>query len=95
MKNVRLKTIIVDDEALSRDYLKTLVSGHANIDLIEICCNGRLALEAIHKLSPGLVFLDMHMPGLSGLEVMGLVDLPAAPMFVFATAHKDYAIKAF
>lgn len=95
MKNVRLKTIIVDDEALARDYLKTLVSGHANIDLIEICCNGRLALEAIHKLSPDLIFLDMHMPGLSGLEVMGLVDLPVAPMFVFATAHKDYAIKAF
>ena len=95
MKTVRLKTIIVDDEALGRDHLKTLVSGHTNVDVIETCCNGRLALEAIHRLSPDLVFLDMHMPGLSGIEVMELVDLPFAPMFVFATAHEDYAIKAF
>lgn len=95
MKNKRLKTMVVDDEALGRDYLSELVSAHRDIQLIEICCNGRLALDAIHNSAPDLVFLDMHMPGLSGIEVMKLVDLATPPMFILATAHEHYAIKAF
>ena len=95
MGSVRLRTIVVDDEALGRDYLSDLLAAHRDIEIIEICCNGRLALDAIHNLVPDLVFLDMHMPGISGIDVMSLVDLPVPPMFIFATAHKHYAIKAF
>ncbi len=65
-----LSTIIVDDEPLARKGLAIRLKAHDDIHVIEQCCNGREALEAIRAYQVDLMFLDIQMPGLSGFQVI-------------------------
>lgn len=88
-----VRALICEDEPLAvralREYLK-------DVDWIEIlddARDGRTAMRLIHKLEPDLVFMDVRMPGLTGIEVLEAVT--HRPAVVFTTAHDDYAISAF
>jgi two-component system LytT family response regulator len=90
-----VRTLIVDDEALSRRGLVIRLQKAVDFQIVAEATNGREALEAIRAQQPDLVFLDIQMPGLSGFDV--LRELPAAsmPLIVFVTAYDKYAIQAF
>jgi len=92
-----LSTIIVDDEPLARKGLAIRLKAHDNINVIEQCCNGREAIEAIRAYQVDLMFLDIQMPGLNGFQVIeSIIDQGLAmPVVVFVTAFDQYALKAF
>lgn len=88
-----MKTIIVDDERLAREELKNLLSKYEHLDIIGEYKNSIEAREAIETLAPDLVFMDVQMPGESGLDLLSSLKNP--PRTVFVTAYDDYAIRAF
>lgn len=91
---MKLHTIVVDDEELARERLKTLLRPFDEIEVVGEAGNGEDAIELITKLDPDLVFLDIQMPGCSGIEVAA--SLPeAGPRVIFCTAYDQYAIDAF
>lgn len=88
-----VRTLVCEDEPLARE---AIVSYLADVEWIEVeatAADGREALRLIHKHEPDLVFLDVRMPGLSGLEVLELLE--HRPAIVFTTAFDEYAISAF
>jgi len=88
-----MRTIIVDDERLAREELKLMLSGYPELELIGEYQNAFEAREAIDRDNPDLVFMDIQMPGESGLELLEKIDNP--PRTVFVTAYDEHAIKAF
>lgn len=90
-----IRTVIVDDEALARRGIEIRLQAHADFEIIAQCVNGREALEAIAREQPDLLFLDIQMPGLSGLDVLERLPQESMPMIVFVTAFDRYALNAF
>ena len=88
-----MKAIIVDDERLARNELKSLLSEFPDVEIVEECDSAQSAIVAVEKLKPDVVFLDIHMPGKDGFGV--LEELDYMPHIIFITAYDDYAIKAF
>lgn len=89
-----LRTLIVDDEELARDRLRQLLKPFADIDIVAEAENGEEAIAKIDGLSPDLVFLDIQMPAVSGIEVASSLASPR-PTIVFCTAYEQYAVDAF
>ena len=90
-----IRTIIVDDEPLARRGLELRLADVGDVEIVAQCANGREALAAIADLAPDLMFLDIQMPGLSGLDVVKQVPQESMPMVVFVTAFDRFAIDAF
>lgn len=90
-----LRVLIVDDEELGRDVLRVRLEDMPGIEIIGEAGDGTEAVSAILELRPDLVFLDVQMPGLDGLQVLEEVAGEYLPAVVFVTAHDDYAIRAF
>jgi two-component system LytT family response regulator len=88
-----MKAIIVDDERLARQELKTMLAEHKDIEVIAECANAADAKEKINALKPDVVFLDIQMPGKNGLELAQ--ELNPLPELIFITAHDEYALRAF
>jgi two-component system LytT family response regulator len=88
-----MKAIIVDDERLARNELRSLLAEFPEIEIIEECDSAESAIIAVDKLKPDVVFLDIHMPGKDGFGV--LEELDYMPHVIFVTAYDEYAIKAF
>ncbi|MCK9684430.1 LytR/AlgR family response regulator transcription factor [Scleromatobacter humisilvae] len=88
-----LRALIVDDEDLARRLIREYLQGHADIDIVGECENGLDAVKQIGALQPDLVFLDIQMPRLTGLEVLELTGRRAG--VIFTTAYDEHAIKAF
>ncbi len=88
-----IRALIVDDEELARVHLKRILDAESGIEVVGEACNGLEALEAIYELTPGVVFLDIEMPGMNGFEVVRNLSQP--PPIVFATAYDEFAVKAF
>jgi two-component system LytT family response regulator len=88
-----MKAIIVDDERLARQELKSLLAEHKEIEVIAECSDATQAKEKINELKPDIVFCDIQMPGKTGLELVE--EISATIDVVFITAHDEYAIKAF
>ena len=93
MKQTR--ALIVDDEALARERVRTLLAGSSEVTIAGECSGGREAVEMILAQRPDLVFLDVQMPDLSGFEVLDAVATEWLPAVIFVTAYDEYAIKAF
>lgn len=87
------KTVIIDDERLAREELKSILSGFNEIDIIGEAQNGEKGIELINELDPDLIFLDVNMPGMTGFEMLKKLD--EIPHVIFVTAYDEYAIKAF
>lgn len=90
-----LTAIIVDDEPPSRDELRALLASAPDIEILEECANAIEGLSAIRRLHPDIVFLDIQMPRISGLEMAGMIDPSVQPRIVFVTAYDEHALKAF
>ncbi|MCB9174275.1 MAG: LytTR family transcriptional regulator DNA-binding domain-containing protein [Flavobacteriales bacterium] len=89
----KLKAIIIEDEPLARDLIKNFLSSEKDIELIGEFDNGFSGLKAINELKPDIVFLDVQMPKLTGIELLELLD--EYPKIIFTTAYDEFAIKAF
>ncbi|MFN0068115.1 MAG: LytR/AlgR family response regulator transcription factor [Limisphaerales bacterium] len=90
-----LRALIVDDEPLARDRVRSLLKCATDVEIIGECVNGEEALAAITEQRPDLVFLDVQMPGLTGLEVLRALPDDVQPAVIFTTAHDDFALEAF
>lgn len=92
----KIKVIVIDDEPYSRDELKHLLSKYPFIDVIDEAESGEVGLAKVIAHSPDVLFLDIEMQDLSGIELAKqLQSLRKEPRIVFATAYPDYAAKAF
>ncbi len=91
------KCVVAEDEALLRDsLLQMLAEVWPELDVVAACDDGGAALEAIAEHQPDVVFLDIRMPGLSGLEVAAaMAEASPRSQIVFVTAYNQYAIDAF
>lgn len=90
-----LRVLIVDDEPLARENLRVLLQEQPDIEIVGECANAIEAIGAVHKLRPDVLFLDIQMPRISGLEMVGMLDPEHRPYIVFLTAFDEYAVKAF
>jgi two-component system response regulator LytT len=92
-----ISTLIVDDEQLALEELSYLLKDFPDIELLQTASNGLEALKAIEELEPELVFMDVQMPGMDGLSVIGKLREKGAPLphFVLTTAYDHYAVEAF
>ncbi|HEY5810910.1 MAG TPA: LytTR family transcriptional regulator DNA-binding domain-containing protein [Povalibacter sp.] len=90
-----MRTLVVDDEAPARDKLRRWLGEHADIELIGEAADGLSAAQAIETLRPSVVYLDIQMPGLSGLEIAAQLEPQTAPLIVFVTAYDEHAVRAF
>ena len=93
--SARIRALVVDDESISREYLCRLLRSEPEIELAGAAGGGREALEAIHRLKPDLLFLDVQMPDLDGFEVVNRLPSPNKPAIIFVTANQEFALKAF
>jgi len=91
----KLRTLIVDDEALARRGLCLRLHDCPGVEVVDECANGREALAAIARNEPDLVFLDIQMPGIDGFEVISRLQHDNMPAVVFVTAFDQFAIQAF
>jgi DNA-binding LytR/AlgR family response regulator len=92
---MRLRALIVDDEAPARSELRYLLAGH-DVEVVGEAASGREALELARTLAYDVIFLDVEMPGATGLETAPHVrEQRDPPAVVFVTAHERYAVDAF
>jgi two-component system, LytTR family, response regulator len=91
----KIRTLIVDDEPIAREGLRSLLAAEPIIEVVGECRNGREAIKAIREQTPDLIFLDVQMPKMSGFDVIAEVGPDRMPAVVFVTAYDQYAIKAF
>jgi len=93
----RITCVIAEDEQIFRDALTRLLNtAWPELDIVASCADGNQALEAIAEHQPHIAFLDIRMPGLTGLDVAtGLVETSPETQVVFVTAYNQYAIDAF
>ncbi len=89
----KIRTIIIDDEAPARDLIRHYLQELDFIDIISECSDGFSALKNITALKPDLVFLDIQMPRLTGIELLEVMT--EKPEVIFTTAWDQYAIRAF
>lgn len=87
------KAIIIDDEQAARDRLQRLLSSFEDIEIIAIAADGEKGAAIVNELRPDIVFLDIEMPELNGLEAARLFEFH--PVIVFVTAFNQYAVQAF
>ncbi len=92
---MKIKTLIVDDEPLARERLRTMLKDEPEIVLVGECGDGRQAVETIRRERPQLVFLDVQMPELDGFEVLEKLGEAVPPAVIFVTAFDQFAVKAF
>jgi two-component system LytT family response regulator len=87
------KVILIDDEPLARQLIRTFLQTYADVTIVAECGDGFEGFKSIEEHKPDLIFLDIQMPRLSGFEMLELLDNP--PAVVFTTAFDEYALKAF
>ena len=90
-----IRALIVDDEPLARERLHELLDDAPSVTVVGDAEDGPEAVDAIREQAPNLVFLDVQMPGMSGIDVIEEIGSEAMPTTVFVTAYDQYAIKAF
>jgi len=92
----KLSVLVVDDEKIMCTALRHQLEKFPYLKVVGECSDGQEALVAVERLQPDIVFLDIRMPGLSGLEVAAALDqLERSPEVVFVTAYDEYAVKAY
>jgi two-component system response regulator AlgR len=90
-----MKILLVDDEPLARDRLLRLLKNVRPEAEILQAASGATALKIVHDTVPDLIFLDIRMPGMDGIEVATQLDtLEQAPAVIFCTAYDEYALEA-
>ena len=89
-----MKALLIDDERLARNELRRLLAAFPEIKVVGEAQNAKQAREQLASLKPDLLFLDVQMPGESGIELLESLE-PPVPHVVFTTAYDEFAVKAF
>src|SRR5262245_3431482 len=89
-----IRVLVVDDEAPARAKLRRWLAEQPDVNIIAEAPNGLAAAQLIHSARPDLVFLDIQMPDITGLEVAAQLQTETAPLILFVTAHDDHAVEA-
>ena len=92
---MKLRTLVVDDEAAERERMLRLLEGEDEVEVVGACGDGPAAVAAIRALAPDLVLMDVRIPGMDGFAVLREVGLCRLPRVVFVTADDRYALQAF
>ena len=92
---MKIRALIVDDEPLARERLRSLLQDESDIELSGEFENGTKAVDAIRKDAPDLLFLDVQMPEMDGFGVLQAIGPDRVPAVIFVTAYDEYALRAF
>ncbi len=95
MPRTTVRVLIADDEPLARQRLEDLLDLEEDVELVGLAKDGSMAVQMIREKNPDLVFLDVQMPGYTGMEVVKNVGVDHMPPVIFVTAYDHYAVKAF
>jgi two-component system LytT family response regulator len=90
-----IRTVIVDDEPLARERVRTLLQQERDVEVVAECADGPKAVAAVKAHAPDLLFLDIQMPGMDGFEVLQELSREQMPLVIFVTAFDRHALKAF
>lgn len=90
---MKVRTLVVDDEPVAREGLRAMLTAFDWVEVVGEAADGEAAVEAINRLGPELVFLDVQMPGLLGTEVLRRIE--RQPFVIFTTAFSQHAVSAF
>lgn len=90
---MKIKCLIVDDEPLAQSILQNYISALPSLELLKVCNNALDALAYLHQHSVDLMFLDIKMPELSGLDMLKTITEP--PKVIITTAHSEYAMEGY
>jgi two-component system, LytTR family, response regulator len=90
-----LRVLVVDDEPLGRQRIEDLLHRENGVEVVGTRGDGVAAVDAIRSLQPDLVFLDVQMPRMNGLDVVRTVGVDHMPTTIFVTAHDNHALEAF
>ena len=90
-----IRALIVDDEPLARELLRSMLAEHDDIEVVGECGDGASAVRAVLADRPDLLFLDIQMPERDGFEVLQALGAGRMPAVIFVTAYDQYAIRAF
>jgi two-component system, LytTR family, response regulator len=95
INELKIRTLVVDDEPLARERVRSLLESQGGIEVIGECADGLQAIEAIEGKQPELVFLDVQIPEVDGIGVVERIGIEKVPVVVFVTAYDQYALQAF
>lgn len=90
-----IRAVAVDDEPLALRRIRKALERHPDVELIEEIADGDAAVARLCDLQPDLLFLDIHMPGRSGFDVLAAIEPDDRPVVVFVTAYDEHALEAF
>ena len=91
----KLRIIVADDERPAREFLKSVLAGFSDVEVVGEAGDGSDALDTIRSLKPDLALMDLQMPELSGIEVVRSLTRDELPLVAFVTAYDEHAVKAF
>ncbi len=90
-----MRALIIDDEVHAREELERLLSGESNVQVVAKCANAVETLQAIREHRPDVLFLDVQLAGMTGFELLAMIDEETMPDVVFVTAYDTFAVRAF
>jgi two-component system, LytTR family, response regulator len=93
-----IHAVVADDEVLARQKLRQLLNEERDVEIVGECASAQETIELVRATSPELLFLDIHMPGMDGFDVIAALaseDESPAPRVIFTTAYDQYAVRAF
>jgi two-component system, LytTR family, response regulator len=93
--NAKIRTLLVDDQSSGLSVLRNILRFEQDIEIVGTASNGREAIEAINRLTPDLVFLDVQMPEIDGFGVVAGMEPATMPVIIFVTARDDCALQGF
>src|ERR1051325_1452078 len=91
----RIRVILADDEELARERLRQVLREENEIEIVAECAGGAETVDAVLRLQPDLLFLDIQMPGMDGFAVIKKLTAQNLPLVIFVTAYDEYAVQAF
>lgn len=94
-KALKIRALIVDDEPLGRERIRTLLRDDTEVEIVGEIADGRGAVAAVERLKPELLFLDVQMPEMDGFAVLDAIAEKYLPAIIFVTAYDRYAVRAF
>ncbi len=92
---MKLRALIADDMALSRDRVRRYLGEEPDVEIVGECGDAQSTLDAIERLKPDVLMLDVQMPGHNGFELIARLPADARPALVFITAFEEFAVQAF
>ena len=95
LEDISIRALIADDEPLARRGIRQLLASRRDVEVVGEARNGRETVNAVRRLRPDLLFLDVQMPELDGFGVLSALGPAQCPAVIFVTAYDDFAVRAF